>query len=65
MHVMLLLAETMSVGGFFSALWKFFVGLFGLIPEYPFIFLLIILLIVILCTVHFKGHDSSNDFVDC
>ncbi|GEM_PF-4408103 len=59
---MLLLAETMSVGGFFSALWKFFIGLFGFTLEHPFISLLFILIVVGLSKVKFYG-DHSGDFV--
>lgn len=59
---MLLLAETVSVSDFLSALWKFFVGLLGFIPEHPFISLLFILIVVGLSKVKFYG-DHSGDFV--
>lgn len=62
---MLLLAETMSVGGFFSALWKCIVGLFGFALEHP----IMVGLFIFLCIgfSRIKGdpnHDSSQDFVD-
>lgn len=59
---MLLLAETLSVSGFLSALWKFFIGLFGFALEHPFISLLFILIVVGLSKVKFYG-DHSGDFV--
>ncbi len=59
---MLLLAETMSVGGFFSALWKFFVGLFGFALEHPIMVGLFILICIGISKVKFYG-DHSGDFV--
>lgn len=61
---MVLLAETMSAGGFFSALWKFFVGMFGFALEHPFM----VGFFVVLCIgfSRIKGssdHDSSQDYV--
>ena len=55
----------MSVGGFFSALWKCIVGLFGFALEHPFMVGLFIFLCIGLSRI--KGdpnHDSSQDFVD-
>ena len=59
---MLLLAETMSVGGFFSALWKCIVGLFGFALEHPFMVGLFIFLCIGIGGVKFYG-DHSRDCV--
>ncbi len=59
---MLLLAETASVGGFFSALWKFFVGMFGFALEHPFMVGLFVLLCIGIGKVKFYG-DHSRDCV--
>ena len=61
---MLLLAEQISAGGFFSALWKFFVGFWGFALEHPFM----VGFFIILCIGfgRIKGspwHDSSQDYV--
>ncbi len=52
----------MSVGGFFSALWKFFVGLFGFALEHPIMVGLFILICIGISKVKFYG-DHSGDFV--
>lgn len=55
----------MSVGGFLSALWKFFVGMLGFALEHPFLVGFFIFLCIGFSLI--KGdpnHDSSQDFVD-
>lgn len=59
---MLLLTETMSAGGFFSAMWKFFIGFLGFALEHPFLVGIFILLCIGIGGVKFYG-DHSRDCV--